>query len=97
MACYCFLRNATDILQDGFTAFQNRYHRKFKGKLIPFGAAVGYKPNSPKDLDRLQKFGDKTLLGLFVGYHLHAGGHWSGEYLVVDLEELGEAEAARDV
>jgi hypothetical protein len=97
MACYCFLRNVADKLQDGFTAYQNRYHRKFKGKLVPFGAAVSYKPSSPKDLDRLPKFGDKTLPGLFVGYHLHAGGSWSGDYLVVDLEELGEAEAARDV
>ena len=74
MACYCFLRNATDKLHDGFTAFQNRYHRKFKGKLIPYGAAVGYEPISPKDLDSLPKFGDKTLSGLFVGYQLHAGG-----------------------
>ena len=37
------------------------------------------------------------MFGRFVGYHRHAGGHWSGDYLVTDLEELNEAEAARDV
>ena len=27
----------------------------------------------------------KTIPGVFIGYHIHAGGLWSGDYLVADL------------
>ena len=71
--------------------------RAFKGKLIPFGAYRDYKPSLPKDQDRLHKLGDNTLPFISVWYHLHAGGRWSGDYLVVDLSGLNEAASARDV
>ena len=29
--------------------------------------------------------GDKTIPGVFIGYHIHAGGLWSGDYLVADF------------
>ena len=29
--------------------------------------------------------GAKTIPGVFIGYHVHAGGLWSGDYLVADL------------
>ena len=29
--------------------------------------------------------GAKTIPGVFIGYHIHAGGLWSGDYLVADL------------
>ena len=32
--------------------------------------------------------GPKTRPGLFVGYHQHSGGRWSGDYLVMDVKSL---------
>ena len=34
----------------------------------------------------IQKFGPKTRRGIFAGYHMHNGGKWSGDYLVVDAD-----------
>ena len=45
----------------------------FNGPAIPFGAMVEYHPISAKDLSRLHQFGPKVLLGIFLGYALHAG------------------------
>ena len=37
------------------------------------------------------------LSGVFIGYDQRAGRDWSGDYLVVDWEELEQAENAREV
>ena len=63
---------------------------KFKGLIIPFGAAVSYKPHG-EDADALHKFGPRTRTGIFIGYYLHHGGKWSGDYLLYDLEKLTKA------
>ncbi len=34
------------------------------------------------------KFDVRGYAGLFLGYHLAPGGHWQGDYLVADLEDL---------
>ena len=41
--------------------------------------------------------GARMLPGIFVGYHQHAGGGWSGDLLVVDPEELATAEHVSQV
>ena len=33
MTCFCFLRNVTEILKDGFTPYENRFLTKFKGPM----------------------------------------------------------------
>ena len=43
-----------------------------------FGAAVDFMPQPDTKLDAM---GGRTMPGLFVGYHTHAGGIWSGDYL----------------
>ena len=55
---------------------------------------VEYHPISAKDISRLHKFGLKVLLGIFLGYALHAGGIWKGGILVADIEELEEMDAS---
>ena len=50
---------------------------------------VEYHPISAKDISRLHKFGLKVLLGIFLGYALHAGRIWKGGILVADIEEFG--------
>ena len=36
--------------------------------------------------------GSEMRGGILIGYHLHAGGKWSGDYVVLDIEQLEEAE-----
>ena len=36
----------------------------------------------------------KVLLGLFLGYALHAGGIWKGDIMVADIEELETMDAS---
>jgi hypothetical protein len=41
----------------------------------------------------LPKFGSRTKRGIFMGYHLHSGGRWSGDYLVMDEEAYRSRDA----
>ena len=34
---------------------------------------------------RVESMGAKTLQGVFIGYHIHPGGVWSGDYLVAEF------------
>ena len=106
--CYCFLRNLTDPLNDGFTAWQNRLAdeqnessakplKEFNGSLLRFGQAIEYKPSSPEDHERIHKFGSQTILGIWVGYDQATGGGWSGAYRIIDQEEVENGENASDI
>ncbi len=50
-------------------------------KGFPLGAMVDFMPQSDM---KLESMGTKTILGVFVRYHVHAGGVWSGDYYVAD-------------
>ncbi len=39
----------------------------------------------PQPDTRVESMGAKIIPGAFIGYHVHAGGLWSGDYLVADL------------
>ena len=94
---YCFLHNVSDKQKDGYTAYESRYLKKFKGPLIPFGAAISYKPITDKDNDRVHKYRSKMLQGIFLGYYQQAGGGWSGDLLFADSEQIDEAESVSDI
>ena len=81
MECYTYLRNVTDLLSDGKTAYERRFGQPFKGPIIPFGSLVEYHPISAKDQSRMHQFGKKVLPGLFLGYA-------KGDIMVADTEEL---------
>ena len=68
MTCYCLMRNAIDPVKDGMTPYRLRFGIDFPGPLIPFGAAVDYKPSSEQDKRRLHEFGPSVLAGIFMGY-----------------------------
>ena len=97
MKHYCFMDNVTTPTKNGLTAYRNRFRKDFKGKLVPFAACVDYKPTNPRDIDDMPALGSKMRGGILIGYHLHAGGKWSGDYVVLDIEQLEEAERISDV
>ena len=72
MNCYCFLRNVVDVLHNDMTAYKTRFGEDFRGPIIPCGAEITYKPIRKKDEERLHKFGDQVLSGIFLGYKQHA-------------------------
>ena len=75
MECFTFLRNVTDLLNDGKTPYERRFGQPCKGPFIPFGSLVEYHPITAKDQSRIHQFGKKVLPGLFLGYALYAGGN----------------------
>ena len=72
-----------------------RHGAPFKGLQCPFGALVDFLPPKPY-LARLPKFGPRGVPGIFLGYHLHPGGHFRGEYLCITLDDLAAVQHAPD-
>ena len=95
MQGYCNLRNLHDKVRDGQTPYELRHGQPFGGKILPFGCELDYKPSSSREVGLLQKFGPKTRRGIFIGYHMHNGGIWSGDYLVVDAEAFTTTPSSR--
>ena len=60
----------------------------FAGKLIPYGARVNYKPPKTREAGQLHKFGPDSIPGVFAGYHIGPGMHWSRQYKVWPLSEF---------
>ena len=81
-------------MSDGKTPNERRFAEALKGPIIPFGSLVEYYTISSKDQSRIDHFGKKVLLGLFLGYALHAGGIWKGDIVVADIEELETMDAS---
>ena len=79
MECYCYLRNIQDFLSDWKILYERRFGMPSEGPVVPFGAMVECHPISAKDISRVQPFGPKVLLGIFLGYACFAGGLWKGE------------------
>ena len=94
---YCFLRNVHDVVENDKTPYELRHGTSFKGKKLPFGCLVSYKPNSKREVEQIQKFGSRTKEGIFAGYHLQSGGRWSGDYLIVDVDAYSASPDHRHV
>ena len=58
---FCYLRNLHDKMDDGKTAFENKYGKTFDGPSFPFGTLVEYIPITAKDKSRILQFWLKTL------------------------------------
>ena len=78
MECYTYLRNVTDLLPDGKTPYERRFGQPFEGPIIPFGSLVEYHTITAMDKSRINQFGKKVLLGLFLGYALHVAVNLEG-------------------
>jgi hypothetical protein len=84
--CFCTLRNGHDENRHSKSAYENRHGAPFQGMLIPFGAVITYRPPPGKEGLDLLKFEPRIRKGIFMGYHFHSGGRWSGDYIVLDCE-----------
>ena len=81
------MRNVCDVVREGKTPYQLRHDADFGGNLLPFGCLVQYKPASIREKEALNKFGPRLTQGIFMGYHPHSGGKWSGDYRVLDVSK----------
>ena len=94
MDFFTYLRNIQDLVSDGKTPYERRFGEPFQGPIIPFGSLVEYYPISAKDQSRIHQFGQKVLLGWFLGCALHAGRLWTGDTMVADVVELETMDAS---
>ena len=64
MPCFCWLRNTTEKMEDGLTAYERRFCEPYKGPQWPFGCEVSYKPEDPKHTKPISAFGPKERPGI---------------------------------
>jgi hypothetical protein len=70
------------------TPYFKRHGVEFTGINLPFGCLIQFMP-VPAKLGNRAPFEPKMRVGLFGGWHVHAGGLWSGDYYAYDLNEFG--------
>ena len=85
--CVCHLLNV-EPNDDELSAWCKLHGTDFAGKLIPYGARVNYKPPKTREAGQLHKFGPDCIPGVFAGYHIGPGMHWSRQYKVWPLSEF---------
>ena len=64
------------------SAWCKLHGKEFEGKMIPFGALVYFKPSAIRDSGYKHKFDPMGIPGVFAGYSLGPGLHWSRKYRV---------------
>jgi hypothetical protein len=90
---FCFACNIDD--SQGPSPWDRRHGSQLEGLRCPFGALVDFLPPKPV-LERLPKFGPRGTPGIFLGYYIHPGGHFRGEYLCITLDDLASARHTPD-
>ena len=86
---YCLADNIAHG-PDGSSPWLKTHGYPFTGELVPFGAAVIYKPTPVQDV-AISKMEPSTRVGIFAGYKIEPGYKWgsekqTGKYLVWDLD-----------
>lgn len=77
--------------------YEMQHSTMFPSRRIPFGASLSYEPVAKRKIAFAKKFDFKLRKGIFMGYHLHSGGPWSGDYLVIDEEMYTTAQRHCDI
>jgi len=70
------------------TPYKFRYKEDFPYELIPLGAQLYFKPELPKDMKKLNKYNEKMIPGIMLGYKMNAGNKPSGEIIILEKEDL---------
>ena len=92
MQAFCFLRCVVDKLDNGQTAYFNRFGVDYSGPAIPFGALVEYFPKNAKDETKVHPMGNQRLPAIFVEYKQQAGCGWKNHELgIIDCQDLNDA------
>eukprot|EP00435_Cladocopium_sp_Y103_P031652 s4552_g8.t1 len=76
------------------SAWCKLHGEEFKGKMIPFGALVFFKPSGARAVEQKHKFDPKGIPGVFAGYELAPGLHWSRKYRVWALTDWSKQSLA---
>ena len=85
LQCFCCLYNFTHSdSQKGTVPHVERNGTKFKGRPLVSGQRIRYLPSSKRELDEKNKCSPHMRDGIFVGYRMHSGGIWTGQYQVID-------------
>jgi len=87
---HAFARNIQHVAGD--SSYMKRHGEHCKAKQIPFGALVDF---MPRQTEVQQAFEAKTRSGLMVGYEVHPGGKWSGDYLIAELDVFRKSPDSR--
>ena len=84
---FCMMLNI--LVRNKASPYFRRFNEPFRGRRIPFGALVDYRPptGGPGSAQKT-KWGPKSIPGIFLGYHFNPGGRWSQDYLVACLDDF---------
>ena len=81
---------------DEVSSWCKLHGEEFKGKMIPFGALVYFKPSDAGAREQQHKFDPMGIPGVFAGYSLGPGLHWSRKYRVWALCDWTKQNLAYD-
>ena len=94
--CVTHNLNIEDVEGDGDSTWKRMTGDDFKGKAIPFGAKVFFKPTDTRDKTYNHKFDPKGIPGVFAGYVVTTGQNWSRKYRVWDMKEFANVNLSMD-
>ena len=83
-------------LEDG-SSWEKMHKEAFKGKMIPFGAKVNFKPSEARKSEAPSKFSPRSIPGVFAGYEVNTGMKWGRKMLVWSLEVMSTLTLAFDM
>ena len=81
---------------DEVSSWCKLHGEEFKGKMIPFGALVYFKPSDARAREQQHKFDPMGIPGVFAGYSLGPGLYWSRKYRVWALCDWTKQNLAYD-
>ena len=84
--CYCHLDNIRRDSTTGASPWHKRFGQHFQGKQFVFGQGVWFRPG--KTNETLPHANTRLIFGVFLGYRLHPGCMWCGEYLVDGIKSF---------
>ncbi len=74
-------------LENG-SAWEKMHKETFKGKMIPFGSKVNFKPSEARKSESPSKFSPRSIPGIFAGYEISTGMKWSRKMLVWSMATM---------
>ena len=78
------------------SAWCKLHGEEFGGKMIPFGALVYFKLSGSREVEQKHKFDPMGIPGVFAGYEVAPGLHWSRKYRVRALADWSKQNLAYD-